>query len=79
MLRKRGRVYLVTFHTTADAMALERLCRESGCPGRLLPVTRAVTSDCGIAWASPIPEKARLDELIQSHRMDCAGTYEMEL
>lgn len=42
-----------TFHTTADAMAAERVCRKHGLPGRLIPAPRELSADCGIAWRSP--------------------------
>ena len=52
-----------TFHTTADAMAAERLCRENGIPGRLIPAPRALTADCGIAWSSPPEQRERVATL----------------
>ncbi len=78
MLKKSGPVYLISFHTTADAMALEKVCKECGCPGRLLPVPRSVTSDCGIAWSSPLSNKEMLDALILDHSLEYAGKYELE-
>ena len=41
---------LITFHTTAGAMALEKRCRAAGLAGRLIPVPREITADCGLAW-----------------------------
>ncbi len=78
MLKHTGPVYLISFHTTADAMALEKVCRDAGCPGRLLPVPRSVTSDCGIAWSSPLTQKETLDALINDCCLDFAGKYELE-
>ncbi len=78
MLKKHGPVYLISFHTTADAIALERVCKGNNCPGRLLPVPRSITSDCGIAWSSPLCYKKILDVLIASNDLDYAGKYELE-
>lgn len=44
---------IVSFHTTADAMATEQLCRARGLAGRLIPAPRELTADCGIAWCAP--------------------------
>ena len=44
---------VITFHTTAEAMAAERLFRELALPGKLITVPRRLTSDCGLAWSAP--------------------------
>ena len=49
---KRTPQLIVTFYTTAEAMATERLCRELGLRGRLISAPRNITADCGIAWAT---------------------------
>jgi len=51
MRRKELRL-VVTFHTTADAMAMERCCRDAGIAGRLIPVPRELSAGCGLAWSS---------------------------
>ena len=55
MLKKEEKL-IITFHTTADAMAMEKTCREKGLPGRLIPVPREISAGCGLSWAAP-PEK----------------------
>ena len=47
MLQKR-KWLLLTFYTTAGVMAMERACREADLPGRIVPVPRSITADCGI-------------------------------
>lgn len=59
MLNTTSRL-IVTFHTTAEAMATERLCRKRGLAGKLIPAPRALTADCGIAWAGPPETEAAL-------------------
>lgn len=48
---------VITFHTTAEAMAAERAFREEGIPGRLIPVPRQIHSGCGLAWSGPVEAK----------------------
>ena len=51
---------VLTFYTSAGAMELERLCKAAGVPGRLAPVPRSITSDCGIGWTMPLADKPKL-------------------
>ena len=55
---------VVTFHTTADAMAMERFCREHGAPGRLIPVPRELSAGCGLAWSAPPDCRDRLMSIL---------------
>ena len=41
MIEKK-RWLLITFHTTSEAMAMERRCQEAGLAGRLIPVPRTI-------------------------------------
>ena len=36
-MREKKRWLIITFHTTAAAIAMEKLCRAKGLPGRLIP------------------------------------------
>ena len=49
-MRERKTWLVVTFHTTAAAIGMEKLCAARGLAGRLIPVPRALTADCGMAW-----------------------------
>lgn len=67
---------VVTFHTTAGAMAMERICRNLGIPGRLIPVPRSITAGCGMAWRAEPCCKARIEAVLQE--VDSEGIYELE-
>ena len=47
-MRKKELKLVVTFHTTADAMAMEKVCKERGTPGRIIPVPREISAGCGL-------------------------------
>ncbi|MCI8813781.1 MAG: DUF3343 domain-containing protein [Lachnospiraceae bacterium] len=51
-MRKKELKLVVTFYTTADAMAMEKACKEQNAPGRLIPVPRALSAGCGLAWCA---------------------------
>ena len=67
---------LITFYTTADAMKMEKTCRLGHYPGKLVPVPRSITSDCGIAWQTEIGERPVMEQVAAG--MDVAGFYEVE-
>lgn len=65
-MRKKELKLIITFHTTADAMAMEKACRECNAPGRLIPVPRTISSGCGLAWCAGLTEKEVLAETMRS-------------
>ncbi len=68
---------LLTFYTTAGAMKWEKICKEKNLPGRLIPVPRSITADCGLAWRCEISLKERLQSLASD--VDVENWYEIEL
>lgn len=76
-MREKKSCIVLTFYTTAGAMAMEKRAHELGIPGRLLPAPRSITSDCGIAWASPIGERGRIENA--PGLPEIAGWWEREL
>ena len=59
-MRNKELKLVITFHTTADAMAMEKACREREVPGRLIPVPRSISAGCGLAWCAPLEEREHL-------------------
>ena len=41
-MRAKELKLIITFHTTADAMGMEKACKEANAPGRLIPVPRVI-------------------------------------
>lgn len=75
-MRKKELKLVVTFHTTADAMAMEKLCREQQVPGRLIPVPRAISAGCGLAWCALTEERDHLTEVMSSGGIDLEALHE---
>lgn len=65
-MREKKLQLVVTFHTTADAMAMEQACRERNEKGRLIPVPRAISAGCGLAWCAGPECRESLEEIMQS-------------
>ena len=74
-MRKKELRTVAAFHTTAAAMAAERLCRQEGLEGRLISVPRCITSDCGIAWSAPAELRDTLEQRFQEAGLEVAGIY----
>jgi len=78
MREKRLRL-VVAFHTTDHAMATERLCKKQGLEGRLIPVPRQITSDCGIAWSASPEVRETLEAQLAAAGVETSGFYELFL
>ncbi len=78
-MRKKTVCVVVTFHTTAEAMATERVCAAGGLAGKLISAPRALSADCGIAWRGPVETREALERALAAADVETAGFYEMEL
>ena len=64
MIRKEMKL-IITFHTTTEAMAMEKVCKENGADGRLIPVPRAISAGCGLAWCAKLESEEALRKLME--------------
>ena len=76
-MREKKLYLIITFHTTAAAIAMERLCRDKGLPGRLIPGPRELTADCGMAWRAGVEDKPALEAIVEQEKLEAAGFYEV--
>ena len=74
-MRQKQEKCVVTFRTTAGAMAMERSCKETGLPGRLIPVPRSITAGCGMCWAAPREAREAVEALVMKEHLDVDGIY----
>ncbi len=49
-MREKEKKGIITFSSTAAALAAERQAKQLGLPGRLIPTPVSVTASCGLAW-----------------------------
>ena len=78
-MREKQLRTVVTFHTTAEAMALEQLCKKNGIDGRLISAPRQLSADCGVAWCAPIESADALRATIAESGLEIDGIYEVML
>jgi len=61
--------YIATFFSHFGAIRFDSLWKQSGCPSRVMPVPRSLSSSCGTCVryeaSTPWPEGAVRDELEQ--------------
>ena len=76
-MREKKLWLVISFHTTAAAIAMEKLCRAKGLPGRLIPVPRELTADCGMAWRAGVEDKPALEAMVEKEKLEAAGFYEV--
>ena len=74
MIRRTEKL-VITFYTTTAAMAMERLCKEQGADGRLIPVPGSFTADCGLAWCAKNESEDELLALMVQHGITPQGIY----
>lgn len=65
-MREKRPALVITFPTTAAAMACEELCHAKGLPGRMIPVPGEVAAGCGLAWKAKPEERALLEDELSS-------------
>ncbi|MDR1572775.1 MAG: DUF3343 domain-containing protein [Clostridiales Family XIII bacterium] len=70
---------IVTFPTTAAAMAFEKAAKRSGLSGRLIPTPRSISTDCGLAWKDDTRARDAMEELVIELRLDGCRMHEVAL
>ena len=78
-MREKELRLVVTFHTTADAMAMEKACQAQNVPGRLIPVPRSISAGCGLAWCAPLTERDRLARVMAERGIEQEDLHECML
>ncbi len=49
---KEKKYLIITFSQTVMALYTERVCREDGMEGRIIPLPKSIDAGCGLVWAS---------------------------
>lgn len=46
-------------------MAMEKACKEHNVPGRIIPVPRAISAGCGLAWCAELDEREQISDVMK--------------
>lgn len=70
---------IFTFHTTMEAIAFEKTCKEEEMDGRLIPVPRQISAGCGLAWRADPEQESVLCQLAEERELQFAtvGIYKI--
>ena len=75
-MRKKELKLVVTFHTTADAMAMEKACKEYQVPGRIIPVPRAISAGCGLSWCASLEDREQITDMMRKAGIEEEAMHE---
>lgn len=76
-MREKRPCVVITFYTTAEAMATKKLCSEKNIRGKTISAPRALSADCGIAWCSDAQLSDTLRTALTEAQIEFAGFHEM--
>ena len=69
-MRKKEPKLIITVHTTAEAIAMEKLCKENQKTGRMIPVPREISAGCGLAWCCEPDMEQEMSEFMKEKGME---------
>ena len=75
-MRKKELQLVVTVHTTADAMAMEKACKEQNVPGRIIPVPRAISAGCGLSWCADLEDREQIVSMMKETGIEEEAMHE---
>lgn len=78
MLKKELKL-IVTFYTSSEAMATEKVCKEAGIDGKLISAPRNLTSDCGISYATDVKNREYIANLLKERKVEYEKMVEVEI
>lgn len=79
MRRKTSKI-VITFATTADAMAIEAAAGEhADLPGRMIPVPSEIDAGCGFAWRCEPSEERALFDALARYGLAHEGRFEVPM
>ena len=78
-MRSRETRLIAAFYTTHDAMAFEDYCHAHGAEGRLIPLPRAISAGCGLAWSASPDDEAGLRGLLAAAGIEPQHVRKLEI
>ena len=75
MVREKSLQLVVTFPNTLSAITMERICKAQSLPGKLIPVPRAISASCGMAWLAPTEARDQLEQATTEKELSVEGWY----
>lgn len=70
---------VVTFDSTADAMAVQAASADGSVPGRMIPVPSEISAGCGLAWSTPANQQQELEQVLQTKNLSWSAIKIVDL
>lgn len=61
---------VVTFHTTQEALAFEKIFKEKKLTVKLMPVPRQISSSCGFSARVPCENKKKILKICENNKLE---------
>lgn len=74
-MREKKQWLIVTFYTTSAAMAAEKTCKQAGIDGKIIPVPRELSSDCGLSWRTDPQKREQVEALFTAGALEVEGYH----
>lgn len=58
---------IITFETTASAMAMQQLCEQKNMPGRISNLPGSLRAGCGICYKAPAEAEDELMDMLEEY------------
>lgn len=78
-MREKKEYLVLSFASTAHAMAVESYCEKNNLPGRLIPVPKAITAGCGLAWRAVPEDEDRIMKAFKEANITYGEAYHLML
>ncbi|MGN0400291.1 MAG: DUF3343 domain-containing protein [Blautia sp.] len=78
-MREKKLELVVTFHTTTQAIAMEKMCMAQNFPGRLIPLPRAISAGCGLCWCTSLEAKEETEKKLEEYKLGFDRIYQVLL
>ena len=60
---------IVTFFSSSEAIATEKICNKLGLGGRIITTPRHITADCGMSFTINFEQKEMLEKILKEEKI----------
>lgn len=78
-MRQKQKKIVFAFESTTMAMKMEKVMKEEGAPGRLIPVPKEITAGCGLAYIVEPENREEIETLMAAHGIEAQVEIELML
>ena len=69
---------IITFSDTTTAIYMERVCKEDGMDGRMIPLPREISAGCGLSWATVEKDRNRWATYLKEKNIEWLNVFSVD-